>query len=827
MSNECPQCKAKQPRAENRFCNQCGAELRQSEMSDKAKENTPNNVEPEENFSTESIEAGEGASDSSKAVVRIVQRDGVVVEREVVNGETKIGKGPANDIILADPSVSTSHALITGKDGSFTLTDLGSRNGTLINEERLNGTKQLSEGDRIKMGRCLLTFRVGLHSETMVMAPPQAVVAQVLSQEPVTEDQLAAAVVAEGIVDESKMKEIRGPSAKGRRLFRVLIEDHDITDLKLRDLMSVRLGIPIAELSGLGIDQPVAKALTPRFLRENLLFPVVASADHLALVVADPTDKARIESVKEAAKRPVQVRLAAATQIAAKLDQNYAPRLIGVLPTGDKVEALLTQNEMEIGKAAHNQIVLAHPTVSNTHAVIMARNGGYSIVDLGSSNGTFVNGQRLDADAKTLQHGDKVQIAEVALTFRNPGETNESKTARLSPELLDEIRRRANLGLPISNPPAKKAKSTGELSGDDQDKSDKKKKKKKDDDRLKAALVNSMSRLVATVVGSILTVVGTIYLLRSPLGGGGGSVKDGGGVSQSRSKLSSPSPFTTYTGGSFETSGVTWIEDTNSVLLVDDSRPTEVLLMSLDQNGKQTGAITAIPHGADVVDPEAITEDGTWFYVVGSQADPKEGPRNAIVRFAFDRQSKTIRANPDVIHDLRSFLLQIPEISAEGQKPGSKGGLNIEGLAWDPPNNRLLVGLRSPLIDGHAVIIPLKLKDPQGSFSTSNLQLASPRVIKLNLEGQGVRDIDYNKHLKTFLIVSGATELTEKTDFGLWEWNGDAEQTRIDSRPRHEKTLDERAKPEGVTNVTLSGKSFVLLACDLSGYFKLDYVDGR
>jgi predicted component of type VI protein secretion system len=158
---------------------------------------------------------------------------------------------------------------------------------------------------------------------------------------------------------------------------------------------------------------------------------------------------------------PIEVRLAGATEIALKLDQNFAPRLIGVLPNGDKVEALLTKPEMEIGKAPHNQIIITHPTVSNTHAVIMAQNGGFSIVDLGSSNGTFVNGKRLDADAQTLQHGDKVQIAEVVMTFRNPAETNESRTARLSPELLEEIRRRAAAGLPL----AATAKAAGAAKG--------------------------------------------------------------------------------------------------------------------------------------------------------------------------------------------------------------------------------------------------------------------------------------------------------------------------------------------------------------------------
>ena len=65
-------------------------------------------------------------------------------------------------------------------------------------------------------------------------------------------------------------------------------------------------------------------------------------------------------------------------------------------------------------------MILTQPTVSNTHAVILARNGGYSVVDLGSSNGTFVNGERLGNEARTLQHGDKIQIAEALLDLQKP-----------------------------------------------------------------------------------------------------------------------------------------------------------------------------------------------------------------------------------------------------------------------------------------------------------------------------------------------------------------------------------------------------------------------
>src|SRR6185295_3490760 len=101
------------------------------------------------------------------------------------------------------------------------------------------------------------------------------------------------------------------------------------------------------------------------------------------------------------------------------------------------------KNEVEIGKAAHNHITLTDPTVSNTHAIVISRDSDYTIVDLGSRNGTFVNDERLGSQAHILRHGDKIQLGQTVLTFRNPGETNASATAVLSGEALDEIRKRA------------------------------------------------------------------------------------------------------------------------------------------------------------------------------------------------------------------------------------------------------------------------------------------------------------------------------------------------------------------------------------------------
>jgi ABC-type multidrug transport system ATPase subunit/pSer/pThr/pTyr-binding forkhead associated (FHA) protein len=69
-----------------------------------------------------------------------------------------------------------------------------------------------------------------------------------------------------------------------------------------------------------------------------------------------------------------------------------------------------------IGRDPSSQIHLDHPTVSRRHAEIVRRNGGFAIRDLGSANGTFVNGQRV-TDWVTLGVGNVIQIGPFKLVY--------------------------------------------------------------------------------------------------------------------------------------------------------------------------------------------------------------------------------------------------------------------------------------------------------------------------------------------------------------------------------------------------------------------------
>jgi uncharacterized ubiquitin-like protein YukD len=58
------------------------------------------------------------------------------------------------------------------------------------------------------------------------------------------------------------------------------------------------------------------------------------------------------------------------------------------------------------------------PSVSRRHAQVIHRQGEYFLTDLRSTNGTYLNGQRLEPDDRArLHHGDQVRFGDVSLTF--------------------------------------------------------------------------------------------------------------------------------------------------------------------------------------------------------------------------------------------------------------------------------------------------------------------------------------------------------------------------------------------------------------------------
>jgi pSer/pThr/pTyr-binding forkhead associated (FHA) protein len=76
--------------------------------------------------------------------------DGRVYE---LQGVATLGRAASARVVLEDSSVSAQHALLRPVDGIWTIEDLGSRNGTLVNGRKITGAVDLSCGDSIQLGR--------------------------------------------------------------------------------------------------------------------------------------------------------------------------------------------------------------------------------------------------------------------------------------------------------------------------------------------------------------------------------------------------------------------------------------------------------------------------------------------------------------------------------------------------------------------------------------------------------------------------------------------------------------------------------------------------
>ncbi len=71
-------------------------------------------------------------------------------------------------------------------------------------------------------------------------------------------------------------------------------------------------------------------------------------------------------------------------------------------------------SKLTIGRNKNNQMVLPSRAVSNFHVKIYFEDGRYMLEDMDSTNGTFVNGNRVDK--KSLQPGDEIRISETVFT---------------------------------------------------------------------------------------------------------------------------------------------------------------------------------------------------------------------------------------------------------------------------------------------------------------------------------------------------------------------------------------------------------------------------
>jgi TM2 domain-containing membrane protein YozV len=110
-----------------------------------------------------------------------------------------------------------------------------------------------------------------------------------------------------------------------------------------------------------------------------------------------------------------------------------ALRFVGGPRDGDTIKLA---DQIDVGRSSANDVTLDSPNVSGQHARISRQGASYLVQDLGSTNGTWVNGVRIDAETG-ISIGDAIHIGSTMIEVLGAGETGPeltpSSSARTEP----------------------------------------------------------------------------------------------------------------------------------------------------------------------------------------------------------------------------------------------------------------------------------------------------------------------------------------------------------------------------------------------------------
>ncbi len=258
----------------------------------------------------------------------------------------------------------------------------------------------------------------------------------------------------------------------------------------------------------------------------------------------------------------------------------------------------------------------------------------------------------------------------------------------------------------------------------------------------------------------------------------------------------------------YEPSGVQQLED-GRVIVVEDERTNPLSILSFDSNGQtlshylsESEASNQIIGHIEDIEGVAVDEQNK-IYIISSQSTDSRGKREdereRLARFVV--KGKQV-CGTVLKEGLRKAILNHYTCVKKQQK---KDPLNIESLDYDSTNQRLLIGLRSPLIDDRAVL--LSIDNPADVFMSDTDFKFGKKPILLDLDGGGLRSMVFVKQLNGYLLVSRKKGKQFKLWFCRQGFESKPQQIKIDL----DKDL---ANAEGICPVIIAGESLLLLVFD-------------
>jgi pSer/pThr/pTyr-binding forkhead associated (FHA) protein len=327
-----------------------------------------------------------------EAAVTLRLQDGTLQQ---VGNRLRMGRNLDNELVLNDPQVSGGHAEIRRGENEVVLVDLGSSNGTFVNEVAVTAPQTLRHNDVIRMGATEMTLVL------QVMEPRSQTGPVGLPDEPLERPQTSTGVIAELTWNGRRFEIVEDMFQIGRdnEGAQVTLEDpaaswlhaevtrHGDT-LYLRDLGSRNGSYVNGEL-----------VAVPHPLRDGDVIHV-GNTDLIFHSSTGPT----AGTAPIPAKQPSSIRRGA-----------------GLLCTEGRflgVWFAIKGRSATVGRDPSCDLTIPDLTVSRRHAELRLDGDQWRISDLGSTNGTSVAGEPVERGAwVTVSIGDEIELGNIAVTL--------------------------------------------------------------------------------------------------------------------------------------------------------------------------------------------------------------------------------------------------------------------------------------------------------------------------------------------------------------------------------------------------------------------------
>lgn len=270
--------------------------------------------------------------------------------------------------------------------------------------------------------------------------------------------------------------------------------------------------------------------------------------------------------------------------------------------------------------------------------------------------------------------------------------------------------------------------------------------------------------------------------------------------------------------GVFEPSAVQQLPD-GKLLIAEDEPNHAFSIISIDKTGRfvedealDTRVITGFKRRLS--DLEALARDDEGFiYALTSHSRTRKGNRSPdhehLMRFKIQDGNVLGLTSYDNLTQVLETDHKLHDLIRERTKAEvSFEEINIEGMAFDPVKKRLVLGFCDPEFNNMALVA--FISNPKDVFER-NAKPEFDEVAVIDIDGGGIRSLNYDPVLKTYVIANEVKDENGQKFSQLWTWSGNpTDEPQKISLPN----LQHITNVEAVDSITVNGKPQMILMGD-------------